>query len=316
MHGEIGVESNPGHGSTFWFTTQIALQPETAKVVHRRAEIAGSHVLIVDDNATNREIFERQLANWHVKHASASSGQDALEKLRAAGREPFDAALLDMQMPNMDGLTLARHIHTDPALSHVKMLILSSMGRTIPPAELAEAGIALTLMKPVKQSQLHDALVNVLADRAPTPVRARRPGMPPVVASGKLRILVAEDNIVNQRVAMLQLERLGHRADVAANGLEVLSAIETVHYDVIFMDCHMPELDGYEATRRLRTRENERRARGEKFTPLHIVAMTANAMQGDREACLASGMDDYISKPVRPAELAASLARAPAAAVA
>ncbi|HXB02823.1 MAG TPA: response regulator [Opitutaceae bacterium] len=316
MHGEIGVESNPGHGSTFWFTTQIALQPETAKVVHRRAEIAGSRVLIVDDNATNREIFERQLSNWHVKHASASSGQEALEKLRAAAGASFDAALLDMQMPNMDGLTLAHHIHADPALADIKILILSSMGRTIPPAELAEAGIALTLMKPVKQSQLHDALVNVLADRAPTPVHARRPGTPPVVASGKLRLLVAEDNVVNQRVALLQLERLGHRADVAANGLEVLSATEIVHYDVIFMDCHMPELDGYEATRRLRTRENERRDRGEKFTPLHIVAMTANAMQGDREICLAAGMDDYISKPVRPAELAACLARAPAAAVA
>ncbi|HEV8073841.1 MAG TPA: response regulator, partial [Opitutaceae bacterium] len=166
-----------------------------------------------------------------------------------------------------------------------------------------------------KQTLLHEALISILADRAPTTVRAKRPAAPPVVASGKLRILVAEDNIVNQRVAMLQLERLGHRADVAANGLEVLSAIETVHYDVIFMDCHMPELDGYEATRRLRTRENERRARGEKFTALHIVAMTANAMQGDRETCLAAGMDDYISKPVRPAELAASLARAPAAVV-
>ncbi|HXC01917.1 MAG TPA: response regulator [Opitutaceae bacterium] len=313
MHGEIGVESNPGHGSTFWFTTEIALQPETAKVVHRRADIAGSRVLIVDDNATNREIFERQLANWHVKHASASSGQEALEKLRVAGGAPFDAALLDMQMPAMDGLTLAHHIHTDPALADIKILILSSMGRSIPPAELAEAGVALTLMKPVKQSQLHDALVSVLADRILTTVRAKRLSSPPIVTSGKLRILVAEDNIVNQRVAMLQLERLGHRADVAANGLEVLSAVETVHYDVIFMDCHMPELDGYEATRRLRTRENERRARGEKFRALHIVAMTANAMQGDRETCLASGMDDYISKPVRPAELAASLARAPAA---
>jgi PAS domain S-box-containing protein len=316
MRGEIGVESNPGHGSIFWFTTQISLQPETAKVVHRRADIAGSHVLVVDDNATNREIFERQLANWHVKHTSAASGQEALEKLRAAGSVPFDAALLDMQMPNMDGLTLARQIHTDPALSHVKMLILSSMGRGIPPAELADAGVALTLMKPVKQTQLHEALISVLADRAHTPVRAKRPAAPPMVASGKLRILVAEDNVVNQRVALLQLERLGHRADVAANGLEVLSAVESVHYDVIFMDCHMPELDGYEATRQLRTRENERRARGEKFTPLHIVAMTANAMQGDRETCLASGMDDYISKPVRPAELAASLARAPVAAVA
>jgi CheY-like chemotaxis protein len=190
------------------------------------------------------------------------------------------------------------------------------MGRGIPPAELADAGVALTLMKPVKQTQLHEALISVLADRAHTPVRAKRPAAPPMVASGKLRILVAEDNVVNQRVALLQLERLGHRADVAANGLEVLSAVESVHYDVIFMDCHMPELDGYEATRQLRTRENERRARGEKFTPLHIVAMTANAMQGDRETCLASGMDDYISKPVRPAELAASLARAPVAAVA
>jgi two-component system sensor histidine kinase/response regulator len=313
LHGEIGVESNPGHGSTFWFTAQIPIQPETAKVVHRRADIAGAHVLVVDDNATNREIFQRQLAGWHVKHTSACSGEEALGKLRAPGSAPFDAALLDMQMPNMDGLTLAHHIHADPALAHLKMLILSSMGRTIPPAELAAAGISLTLMKPVKQSQLYDALVNVLADRAPIPVRAKRPAAPPVVAPGKLRILVAEDNIVNQRVALLQLERLGHRADVAANGLEVLSAIEIVHYDVIFMDCHMPELDGYEATRRLRAREAERRVRGETFTPLHIVAMTANAMQGDREACLATGMDDYISKPVRPAELAASLARVPAA---
>jgi signal transduction histidine kinase/PleD family two-component response regulator len=313
LHGEIGVESNPGHGSTFWFTTQLALQPETAKVVHHRTSLAGTHVLVVDDNATNREIFQRQLASWHIRHASASSGQEALEKLRASAHEPFDAVLLDMQMPNMDGLTLARHIHADPAFAKLKMLILSSMGRSIPPAELAAVGVSLTLIKPVKQSQLYEALVSLLADRARTPVRAKRPAAPPIVASGKVRILVAEDNVVNQRVALLQLERLGHRADVAANGLEVLAATETVRYDVIFMDCHMPELDGYETTRQLRTREAERRTRGETFTPLHIVAMTANAMQGDREACLASGMDDYISKPVRPAELAATLARAPAA---
>jgi two-component system sensor histidine kinase/response regulator len=317
MHGEIGVESTPGHGSTFWFTTQLSLQPETAKVVHRRADLASARVLVVDDNATNREIFQRQLSSWHVRHAAASSGQEALEQLRAAAGDPFDAAVLDMQMPNMDGLTLARHIHEDPALTHTKMMILSSMGRGIPPAELAAAGVSLTLIKPVKQTQFHEALISILAGRTPTTVRFKRPAASVrSVASGKLRILVAEDNAVNQRVALLQLERLGHRADVAANGLEVLSAIETVRYDVIFMDCHMPELDGYEATRRLRIHETERLARGEKFIPLHIIAMTANAMQGDREACLAVGMDDYISKPVRPAELAASLARAPAAAVA
>jgi two-component system sensor histidine kinase/response regulator len=312
MHGEIGVESAPGHGSTFWFTAQLSLQPETAKVVRRRADLAGTHILIVDDNATNREIFQRQLTSWHVRHASACSGQEALDILRANG-DPFDAALLDMQMPNMDGLTLARRIHADPVFADLKMLILSSMGRSIPPADLADAGVALTLLKPIKQTQLHDALTSVLAQRPSTAVRVRRPAAPPMVASGKVRILVAEDNVVNQRVALLQLERLGHRADIAGNGLEVLSAVDTVHYDVIFMDCHMPELDGYETTRRLRMRETERRARGEKFAPLYIIAMTANAMQGDREACLAAGMNDYVSKPVRPAELAASLARVPAA---
>ncbi|HTB79883.1 MAG TPA: response regulator [Opitutaceae bacterium] len=316
MHGEIGIESELGHGATFWFTVQFSLQPETAKVVHRRADLAGARVLVVDDNATNREIFQRQLAAWHVVHASAVSGAEALEKIRAAtaAKEPFDAAVLDMQMPGMDGLTLARHVHEDPALTGLKMLILSSMGRSIPPAELAAAGVALTLIKPVKQTQLHDALASVLAGRtAAAMVRARRPAAPPAVAPGKLRILVAEDNAVNQRVALLQLNRLGHRADVSANGLEVLSAVEAVRYDVIFMDCQMPELDGYGATRRLRALEAERRTRGETFTPLHIVAMTANAMQGDRENCLAAGMDDYVSKPVRPADLAAALARVPLA---
>ncbi|HTQ29639.1 MAG TPA: response regulator [Opitutaceae bacterium] len=313
MRGEIGVESEPGRGATFWFTVPFSLQPETAKVVHRPADVAGARVLVVDDNATNREIFTRQLASWHVKHAAVASGPEALDKLHAAAAvgESFDAAVLDMQMPGMDGLTLAGRIHEDPLLNGMKMLILSSIGRTIPSAELAAAGVSFTLLKPVKQSQLHDALASILVSRAPTPVRPRRPAVPPAASAGKLRILVAEDNPVNQRVALLQLERLGHRADVAANGLEVLSVIETVHYDVVFMDCQMPELDGYETTRRIRSQEAERRSRGETVTPLRIVAMTANAMQGDREVCLAAGMDDYISKPVRPADIASALSRVP-----
>ncbi len=313
MHGDIGVESEPGRGATFWFTVPFSLQPETAKKVHHAADIAGARVLVVDDNATNREIFQRQLTSWRVKHAAVASGPEALEKLRSAASagESFDAAVLDMQMPGMDGLTLAGHIHADPALNSMKMLILSSMGRTIPPAQLSASGVSLTLLKPVKQSQLHDALTGILAGRTLTTVRARRPAVPPASAAGKLRILIAEDNPVNQRVALLQLDRLGHRADVAANGLEVLSAVETVHYDVVFMDCHMPELDGYETTRRLRALEADRRARNEPFTPLHIVAMTANAMQGDRETCLAAGMNDYISKPVRPTDLASALSRVP-----
>jgi two-component system, sensor histidine kinase and response regulator len=216
--------------------------------------------------------------------------------------------LLDMQMPEMDGLTLARVIKADPQISSTRLIILTSLGHIMSPEELRAAGIDAYLIKPVKQSRLFDCLVDV-ADRnamrqeqpptsAPVPVTTQWP---------KIRILLAEDNRVNQKVALGQLKKLGLTADIAANGLEVLTSLPRFHYALIFMDCLMPEMDGYAASRAIR--ELEKSLAPTWPAPVYIIAMTANAMQGDREKCLAAGMDDYVSKPVRLPDLEAAIER-------
>jgi CheY-like chemotaxis protein len=229
-----------------------------------------------------------------------------------AGGRPYDVAVLDMQMPGMDGLTLARTIKAEPALAGTRLIILTSLGHAIAPSELQAAGIDSYLVKPVKQSRLYDRLVEAIGRAQSDPVAARpavvRP--PPAgSAPARVKILVAEDNAVNQKVALAQLRKLGHVADAVGNGLEAMAALEQVPYEVIFMDCQMPEMDGYAATQGIRRREAAAILAGRPHAPVHIVAMTANAMQGDREKCLAAGMDDYISKPVREADLRAALDR-------
>lgn len=315
MNGQLGVRSTIGLGSTFWFTAKFLKQAAAEKTAPAGADLTGVRVLTVDDNETNRKIVHHYLTAWGMHNSAAASGAEALEMLRRAATEdrPFDVAVLDMQMPEMDGAMLARAIKSDPAIAATKLIMLTSLGGRADGEWWGASGIAAGISKPVKQSQLFDCLVSVLAAGAPpaAAVRAAQPidslmtPTPPegaAPAAAPARILIAEDNQVNQRIAAYQLLKLGYSADVVANGREALEALERAPYDVVLMDCQMPELDGYETTQEVRRREGDGRR-------TVIVAMTAHSMQGDREKCLAAGMDDYISKPVRAEELQTILAR-------
>jgi signal transduction histidine kinase/CheY-like chemotaxis protein len=318
MSGEIGVRSEPGKGSTFWFNVRLEKQVGAAEPppsTHFR-DLLDLRVLVVDDNATNRQILRHQLFAWKMQKGSAASGFEALELLRAAAKDgkPYDLALLDMQMPEMDGMTLGRAIKAEPAIASTRLIILTSMGRMHAQKELKAAGIDAYLVKPVKQSRLFDCLVNVLghADAEKAFVAPAESAPQPSVTDELAhvrgaRILLADDNIVNQKVALAQLRSLGFTADAVANGNEVLSALKSVPYDIILMDGQMPDLDGYESARLIRKAELASNANWR--VPVHIVAMTANAMTGDRERCIAAGMDDYLPKPVRRAELQEALKR-------
>jgi signal transduction histidine kinase/DNA-binding response OmpR family regulator len=299
MGGQIGLESEPGRGSTFWFTVPLE-QVADRSVPAPPTEAAGPRVLVVDDNGTSRMFLERQLTAWRMRATSTPDAVTALRLLRAAVShgQPYDLAIVDLRMPDVDGLALARQIKADPALSDLPLVLLTSIAAHDRDLMGAQHGIAVTLTKPVRSSQLLDAIELALRLRADDVPVASRPAPKAVwTASGDpthtgVRVLVAEDNPVNQRVAVRMLERLGHGADVAADGREVLRRLGTRAYALILMDCQMPELDGFEVTRRIRAGE-----RPDGRMP--IIAMTAAAMPEDRDRCLAAGMDDYISKPVR-----------------
>jgi signal transduction histidine kinase/DNA-binding response OmpR family regulator len=260
-------------------------------------DLAGRHLLVVDDNATNRRILIKLLERWGMTVRATGSPREALDWVLGGGR--FDLAIVDLHMPELDGLTVATAIQASEAGATTPVVILSSLGGH----ERTSEAVAAFLIKPVKPSSLHDTLATVLAGQATSvPVRSAGTGIDrDLGARHPLRILLAEDNPVNQKLALRLLERMGYRADVAGNGLEAIRAIEGSRYDIVLMDVQMPELDGLESTRRIRRRWPG--AAGPR-----IVAMTANAMEGDREACLAAGMDDYISKPIRPEALNAALA--------
>jgi CheY-like chemotaxis protein len=317
MDGTIGLSSEPGKGTTFWFTARFAKQKSQIRMVETRSrDLFNLRVLVVDDNATNRQILRHQIFAWKMQKGSAASGLEALEMLRAAAAAgtPYDIALLDMQMPEMDGLTLARAIKADPVISHIHLIILTSLGQVMRTEELRAMGIDAYLVKPVKQSPLFDCLVDVMGHAASEKIftKAADPSQPEPSSNSslpKVRILLAEDNRVNQKVAIGQLRKLGCSAHAVANGLEVIESLREAPYDVILMDCQMPEMDGYEATQLIRKHERESAAAHGAKPRLHIIAMTANAMQGDREKCIASGMDDYVTKPVRLADLQAALER-------
>jgi CheY-like chemotaxis protein len=275
-------------------------------------------VLVVDDNATNRKILCHQILEWSMSPRIAASGAEALEILRAAAMEgqAYDLALLDIQMPEMDGFSLARAIKIDQAIAGTRLIVLTSLGQALSTAELKEAGIEAYLVKPVKQSRLFDCLVNAMEKSLGLRAGARSVKPAGVANSSelnpraeKVRVLLAEDNIVNQQVALGQLRKLNYTANAVANGLEVISALEQISYGLILMDCHMPEMDGYEATRAIREREQSLEPPCPWRAPIYIIAMTANSMQGDREKCLVAGMDDYLSKPVRAPDLQAALER-------
>ena len=301
MAGEVGVESTEGKGSCFWFTAHFArAQPREAGDGDSPHGLAGLRVLVVDDNPTNREVLETELEAWGLEYESAEAGGPALERLRAAaaGSRPFQLAILDMMMPGMDGLDLARNIRADPALAKLPLVMLTSVGAVDDPAARAAARIDAWLSKPVRQSHLFEALLAVTRERDLRPPSPRNEEAAPFEARYRGRVLLVEDNRINQEVARDLLELLGLEVRVACDGVEAVEAAGRAAYDLILMDCQMPRLDGYDATRALRRAEQDE---GRPHTP--VIAMTAHALQGDREACLAAGMDDYLPKPFKVQQL-------------
>jgi PAS domain S-box-containing protein len=304
MGGEIGLTSEPGRGSTFRFTVRLGKGEAAPPAPQRNEALRGLRALVVDDNATNRMVLTRNLAGWGLRVAEAPGGAEALAALRSA-EETFALALLDFQMPEMDGLELARHIKADPALASVRLIMVTSLGVRGQREQARAAGIDGYLVKPVRLSQLYDCLVTVMAAPEPLPSAPPTPAADsqrrPPIAHGP-RVLLAEDNVINQTLALHLLEKLGCCVDVVANGREAVTAVARGEYALVFMDCQMPEMDGFEATAAIRQAET-----GSRRVP--IIALTASAMQGDREECLAAGMDDYLSKPLGPRDIERMLRR-------
>ena len=289
MEGEIWVESMPGKGSTFYFTIKAEIAPGDPEMhlVGDQPQLVGKHVLIVSDNRTNRRILGGYIYSWGMVPLVAAKTKDAQNWIQRG--DTFDVAILDADMPEMDGLTFAdeirRHNKTLP------LVILTSIGRHLPTNHAY-------LTKPIKPSQLHEILTDIISTQLAQKSERTR-AVDKEIQTSSLRILLAEDNVTSQKVAKQMLRRLGYRADVVANGIEALQALERQPYDLVLMDVKMPEMDGLQATRIIRQRWPDN---GPK-----IIAITAYALQGDREKCIEAGMDDYISKPIRMNELAAVL---------
>ncbi len=310
MGGKITVDSEPGKGSKFEFSTRFQLLDEQSSAgEHDSSPMQGVRILSVDDNETNRSILDHQLTAWSINNESAESGDLALQILRKAAEtgRPFDAAILDMHMPGMDGLDLARRIKEDPAISSVKLMMLTSAILDIESDEMYNAGILQYLSKPARQSQLYNCLIGMVGSQ----IDSYREGSaqeaqgqeqhPPM----DVRVLVAEDNLVNQEVVLNMLELFGCEAKLVENGKLAVDACAQQEFDVILMDCQMPVMDGYEATAAIRKQERE----SDRKQHIPIIALTANALEGDRERCLVADMDDYLSKPFKQAQLRQSLGR-------
>ena len=315
MGGRIGVESEPGAGSTFWFELPFEEQPQRygSEPQPFSTELRNLKVLIVDDNRTNRRVLCEQIALWGMRGRSVKDGPQALKELRSAAErgEPFDIALLDMQMPGMDGIELAERVKADPQISSPRLALLTSVGQRGDTAKAGQAGIGAYLTKPVRQSELRDALAALVGKAAQDGAgpesdgrlvtrHSMREAKVRSRSEPRARLLVAEDNPVNQKVASRMLENLGYEVEVVSDGLEALEAISRQSYAAVLMDVQMPKMDGYETTKELRRREEEEQGEGRRMP---VIAMTANAMQADREEALGVGMDDYLSKPVKAQEL-------------
>ena len=304
MHGRIWLESEVGIGTTFHFTAEFGISQQADFARVELKSLAGMPVLIVDDNATNRRIHQEMLSNWGLEPRTADDGAEALKVLQqsAANNNPYQLIVLDLMMPEMDGFALAEAIQADPALQSPELIMVSSAARPEDAERCRELGIARYLLKPVVQSELLNAVLEVAGQDVVTEILDRAPdGRLPVAT--RLKILLAEDGLVNQQVAIGLLAKRGHDVVVANNGREAVAASEANSFDVVLMDMQMPEMDGMEATVAIRHRDQQTG----RHTP--IVAMTANAMKGDRERCLEGGMDGYVSKPVEPEELFAEIER-------
>ncbi len=297
MGGEIHLESTFGQGSRFFFNLPlpVASVPTLEAPPPPVQPIEGRYLLVVDDHPTNRKVVRYQAVRWGLQVEEAASGAEALTKMH---QKDYAVVLVDMNMPEMDGLTLGRLVKQDKELAHVPLIMLTSSHLREEVKQAQEVGFAAHLVKPVKASRLLDTIMNALEGLV-TATNAVAPNPTPVVPTSTLRVLLAEDNPVNQKVALKQLESLGFTADVAANGQEALEMTLRFAYDVVLMDCQMPVLDGFDATRRLHELHREGRLRQRPI----VVALTANAMKEDREKCLAAGMDDYLSKPVHKEDL-------------
>ncbi len=306
MGGEIGVETEAGKGSEFWFTALLAKQPiREPAAVAEMADLRGVRVLIVDDHPVNREVLMVLLKSWGMRPAEAVDAASALQALTQAQAEldSFTVAILDMQMPGMDGKALSRAIKSNPTLSKIRLVLYTSLGQTGGDQRLEEIGFAAAVTKPVRREDLLEVLTSVISGKKlTTPKPVSTPDFTLVRGLTHARILVADDNITNQQVAVGILTKLGVRAEVAANGIEAVKALEMLPYDLVLMDVQMPEMDGLDATRTIR--DPQSRVLNHQIT---IVAMTAHAMQRDREKCKQAGMDDYLTKPIEVPALVAVL---------
>lgn len=306
MGGKLWAESVPGKGSTFTFSLPLVgvVQSVRPAVDLAPPQLAGLKLLIVDDNPTNCRILTLQTSKWGMLPSTAGSAQQALELIR--GGQKFDLAILDMQMPGMDGLMLAAELKKLPSAMMMPLVLLTSMGMHKERSGEVQGTFVSCLTKPVKQVQLQEVLVRVVSGVAAMPVSKPAPTTkldPKLAERMPLRMLLADDNIINQKVAMRLLQQMGYKPDVAGNGVEAVAALDRQAYDIVFMDVMMPEMDGLEATKVIRERQQHQSQYPTYKQNLIIVAMTASAMQGDRERCLAAGMDDYLPKPVRPEEV-------------
>jgi signal transduction histidine kinase/DNA-binding response OmpR family regulator len=317
MGGEIGMRGREGGGSTFWFRLPLRVAPSATLMLPPSFATPG-RVLVVDDLEINRRVLSRQLTSWRIEHDCANGAADAITALHSAVAtgSPYRLALIDHMMPEVDGLTLGRQIASDGELQHTAMVMLSSAGQQNA-KRFHEAGFFAVMVKPVVRAR---QLLNVLQAAMNAVPRRIGEGAAPATSVADApsthaesfleatkvtarRVLLAEDNVVNAKLAVRLLERLGCRVDVAGNGHEALKMVQSIPFDLVFMDCQMPEMDGFEATRAIRAWERASRIDPSPATRLPIVALTANAMQGDRERCLEAGMDDYITKPLARADL-------------
>jgi signal transduction histidine kinase/CheY-like chemotaxis protein len=311
MGGSMGVESRPGEGSTFWFTVPLPFDPHPCAAPVPLTDLRGLRVLVVDDDAVNRRVLEEQLTNWEMRNTLLESGKEVVPTLHQAEHagEPYHFVLLDYQMPEMDGAMAAEAVRSDPAFRDVIIIMLTSVGRWSELKHMNSARLDAFVVKPVRHSQLLNVLVTTRAKRlgAGTSVPINAQGNSPgaiasltTFAGNGLRVLLAEDNVVNQKVGAGVLSKFGVRVDVAANGIEVVQMLRTLPYDLVFMDCQMPEMDGYEATREIRRLEKP----GQHTV---IIAVTAEALTGARDQCIAAGMDDYIAKPFKTGDISSAL---------